>query len=153
MNELERFEDWVHTLGSDAELVELPFAATSVEAVARATGTEPSRLVKSLVVQLDGRAGLAFVFGAARLDLEKLRICSGALEARMAPRKEIHNLAGFDAGDVPPWRGTWSTHAWLDQAHPASGWVVGGGGRPNRLLRIQAERLYATLDAQVVSIS
>lgn len=134
-------DDTLRQLGTEIEAIELPKAATTVEAVAQATGVSAERLVKSLVVVVDSQFHLVFVFGHRRLNLEKLRAVVGGASVRMASRKEVRKVTGYDPGDVPPIDRSWAQAVWMDCARPNDSWVIGGGGHSNRLFRIQIAAL------------
>jgi prolyl-tRNA editing enzyme YbaK/EbsC (Cys-tRNA(Pro) deacylase) len=150
---LAEFEAARLSYGEDATVYPLSAPATSVDQVSSVTGIASERLVKSLAVLIDDRAALVFVFGARRLSLAKLRIAAGAMRTALVPRQHVPIVTGYAPGDIPPIDITWPASVWLDVHRPRAGWIVGGGGTPDQLLLVRAERLYAETRCRVADIS
>ena len=85
----ESFEDLVKRLGG--EILELKTSVKTVEQASRATGADPSQIIKSMLL-ISEREGaiLAIVDGRSRVDLEKLSLRFG--RTRLASPKEVKKL-------------------------------------------------------------
>ena len=88
--------------GLRIEVERFPEGTRTAEDAARAVGCEVAQIVKSLVFMADGRAALALVSGANRLDPARLASALGATEARRATGDEARAATGYAIGGVPP---------------------------------------------------
>jgi Cys-tRNA(Pro) deacylase len=88
--------------GLRIEVERFPEGTRTAEDAARAVGCEVAQIVKSLVFMVDGRAALALVSGANRLDPTRLASALGATDARRATGDEARAATGYAIGGVPP---------------------------------------------------
>jgi Cys-tRNA(Pro) deacylase len=88
--------------GLRIEVERFPEGTRTAEDAARAVGCEVAQIVKSLVFMADGRAALALVSGANRLDPVRLASALGATDARRATGDEARAATGYAIGGVPP---------------------------------------------------
>lgn len=84
-----------------AEVVSTPNLRT-VEEVARFLGVEPSGLVKTLLVEADGRAVAALVRGDHELSLPKLRRALGASHVEMLSAERVEHVTRAPLGFAGP---------------------------------------------------
>ena len=75
-----------------------PAAASYGLEAAERLGLEPARVLKTLVVDLDGSLAVAVVPVAAQLDLKAL----GGKRARMADARDVERSTGYVLGGVSP---------------------------------------------------
>ena len=88
--------------GIDARVEEFPEGTPTASAAAKAVGSSPAQIVKSLVFVCDGRPLLALVPGDRRADENKVAAAAGARYARVARPDEVLAATGFEPGGVAP---------------------------------------------------
>lgn len=75
----------------------------SVKAAAKVIGTEPTAMVRSLVLQAaDGAFILVIVGGTAKVDPKKLAVATGKVGWTLASPAVVREVTGYTAGSVPP---------------------------------------------------
>ena len=144
----ESFEDLVKRLGG--EILELKTSVKTVEQASRATGADPSQIIKSMLL-ISEREGaiLAIVDGRSRVDLEKLSLRFG--RTRLASPKEVKKLTGYEVGELPPIGLPIKTV--IDPKVLEKSYVIGGGGAINRLIKIDPKKILEVQKAEIMEIS
>jgi prolyl-tRNA editing enzyme YbaK/EbsC (Cys-tRNA(Pro) deacylase) len=100
---VERVTDAAARAGLVIEVRRFPEGTRTAADAARAVGCDVAQIVKSLVfVAEDGRAVVALVSGANRVDLALLAGAAGTPSVRRADGDEARALTGFAIGGVPP---------------------------------------------------
>lgn len=74
----------------------------TAQAAAERIGCDPAQIVKSLVVDCDGRFVAALVPGDRRGDLARIARLAGATGARVATPEQVVQATGFVPGAVAP---------------------------------------------------
>lgn len=124
---------------------------TALEA-ARALGTTPDRIVKSVLFLADGQPVLALVSGAHRVSTDKLARACGADRVRAADPETVARLTGFPAGAVPPVGHVTPVLVFMDDALLVPDLVYAGAGDPNTLVAISPQDLLRVTSARVVEL-
>jgi Cys-tRNA(Pro) deacylase len=88
--------------GVEVEIVEFAESTRTAQEAARAVGTSPAQIVKSLVFLADGRPILVLASGANRVDVGKLARLAGAAQVEKAAAEATRAATGFSIGGVPP---------------------------------------------------
>lgn len=132
------------------EILELKTSVKTVEQASRATGADPSQIIKSmlLISEKEG-AILAIVDGRSRVDLEKLSLRFG--RTRLASPKEVKKLTGYEVGELPPIGLPIKTV--IDPKVLEKSYVIGGGGAINRLIKIDPKKILEVQKAEIMEIS
>jgi len=99
---VERVSAFLRDAGAEARLEEFPVGTPTARAAAEAVGCELSRIVKSIILQADGRAVVALVPGDRRADTAKVAKAVGAVSAKTAGPDEVEAATGFAPGAVAP---------------------------------------------------
>jgi Cys-tRNA(Pro)/Cys-tRNA(Cys) deacylase len=73
----------------------------ALEAVA-ALGLDPSRVLKTIVVSVDGRLGLAIVPADAEVNLKAVADALGGRRAEIAPPADAERATGYVLGGISP---------------------------------------------------
>ena len=97
-----RVAEVLERAGVDARVEEFPAGTPTASAAAKAVGSSPAQIVKSLVFVCDGRPTLALVPGDRRADENKVAAAAGARYARVARPDEVVAATGFEPGGVAP---------------------------------------------------
>ncbi|HEX9381633.1 MAG TPA: YbaK/EbsC family protein [Gaiellaceae bacterium] len=93
---------YLRAAGAEARLEEFEAVTGTASEAARAVGSDPADIVKSLIFVCDGRPVLALVPGDRRADPAKVARAAGAAEARIAGGDEVRSITGFEPGAVAP---------------------------------------------------
>ena len=99
---VERVSAYLREAGAEARIEEFSAGTPTVATAARAIGCRPSRIVKSLVFECDGRPVLALVPGDRRADPVKVASAVGAERAGVVSPDRVRTITGFEPGAVCP---------------------------------------------------
>lgn len=140
--------------GIPGEVVRFTKPTPTVEAAARAAQVPPERIVKTVVLAVDGQPLLVVTSGTAPLDLRYIarRLGVGRKRVRLATPEQVLAWTGYPVGGVPPLGHRQPLPTWLDRRLLAFPWVWAGGGDEHTLLRIAPETLRRATQAQVVDL-
>jgi Cys-tRNA(Pro) deacylase len=86
----------------EARVEEFSTPTQTAQEAADAAGCQLGQIVKSLVLECDGRPVLVMVPGDRRADPAKIAVATGALRARVAGPAQVARATGFEAGGVAP---------------------------------------------------
>jgi Cys-tRNA(Pro)/Cys-tRNA(Cys) deacylase len=137
-----------------AELIEFDVPMTSARAAAEALGCSEAAILKSLVIEGEGLRYLVAVLpGHRRIDWEKLKQETGIVQPRFVPGPRVLAITGYPAGGVPPVGHCPGVQVVIDASVLDLGTGYGGGGRPEVLLRIDAEELVRATGGHIVQIA
>jgi Cys-tRNA(Pro) deacylase len=129
---VERVAAYLRAAGAEAQLEELGAARTAAEAAA-AVGCELSRIVKTLVLDCDGRPAAVLVPGDRRADLRKVARELGCTSVRVAATDEVEAATGFPPGGVAPFPLPRVDRVLIDRSLLAHEVVWVGAGSPRHL--------------------
>jgi Cys-tRNA(Pro) deacylase len=99
---VERVASYLRRAGAEAKVEELPTETPTAQDAARAVGTDPAQIVKSLVLDCGDRFVLALVPGDRRADPQKVAAAAGCSSARVARADQVVAATGFEPGAVAP---------------------------------------------------
>lgn len=100
LENVRRVADFCAENGLDAEFI-VHAKSETVEESAENTGTEPEKIVKTLVFMAGGDPVAVLCPGDSRVDEEKLEDITGE-EVRMANPSEVKDATGYTVGGVSP---------------------------------------------------
>jgi prolyl-tRNA editing enzyme YbaK/EbsC (Cys-tRNA(Pro) deacylase) len=152
---VERVTAFLARTGAEARVEEFPSGTPTAEDAAEAVGCKLGEIVKSLVLECDGRSVLAMIPGDRRADTAKIAHAVGAAQARVASPARVRELTGFEPGAVAPFPPADVDRVLIDQRLllPDHVWVGAGSSRhmaglsPAELLRLsRAEHLDLVAD-------
>jgi Cys-tRNA(Pro) deacylase len=147
-----RFEEWLRSAGLDLQVRRFPEGTRTAEDAARAVGCEVGQIVKSLVFTADGKAVLALVSGANRVDLDKLAAAAGGPIGK-ADAGIARSATGYAIGGVPPFGHASRLPVYLDRDLMDHEVVWAAAGRPDAVFPIQPARLRELSGALVVELA
>ena len=128
--------------------------ARSVEEAAQRLGVPVDRLLKTLVVR---RADDDFLFvlvpGPRQIDWPKLRAHLGVSRLSMPDASVAFDVTGYERGAITPLGSIRSWPVLADASIRGVGVVTIGGGAHGVSLRVDADELIATLDAEVADVT
>jgi prolyl-tRNA editing enzyme YbaK/EbsC (Cys-tRNA(Pro) deacylase) len=94
--------DFLRAAGAEARVEEFEEPTPTAEAAAAAVGCALEQIVKSLVVDCDGRAVLVLIPGDRRADVAKVGRAAGCRRARVAGPEQVRAATSFEPGAVAP---------------------------------------------------
>ncbi len=144
----EDLEDLIKSLGG--EILNVGKTVKTVAQAAEATGSSPRKIIKSLLLIAGGdKPILAIVDGESRVDFRKMSRHFGAV--RLATPREVKELTGYEVGELPPVGIRVRTV--IDPRVLENEFVIGGGGRVDRLSKLSPRRIVEYQRAEVLDIS
>ena len=113
------------------------FTATSVAGAAHIPGRE---MAKTVVVELDGHLALAVLPANRKLDLERLRQGTGALEAKLAEERDfIPDFPGCEPGAMPPFGHLFGLPTYVEPHLAADELIAFNAGTHTEVVRMAYE--------------
>ena len=94
-----KVREYLKDFGADGRILEFPVSSATVELAAKALGTAPARIAKTLSFRLKDGVILVVLAGDAKTDNRKYRETFGE-KARMLDREEAETLVGYVVGGV-----------------------------------------------------
>lgn len=139
-------------VGLDVTPYCFPDGTRTAEQAASAVGVGVTRIVKSLVFEVDGEAVLALVGGADRLDEKRLASAAGATEVNRPDADRVRAATGFAIGGVAPLGHTEPLRVFMDPAllEHATVWAAAGTGQD--VFEVDPSRLAEVSGAEVIQI-
>ncbi len=143
---LERARRHLARYGLAEAIIETSASSATVELAARAVGTEPARIAKTLSFLLPGDLPILIVVaGDARLDNRKYKD-EFATKARMIPGERVEQLVGHAVGGVCPFGVTPGVAVYLDESLRRFDVVFPACGNSNSAVRLTLAELERAAD-------
>jgi len=145
---------WIEAQQVAAELVRLPMHTPTVELAAQAVGTDPERIVKSLLFLVEGRPVVVVACGVGRVDQRAIASWFGVgrKRVRLASPAEALAATGYPIGALPPFGHRQPLPTLIDRralVHPE---VYAGGGSIDTLLRLNPAEIQRLTGAAVADL-
>lgn len=139
----QKVADAAETLGLNVEIVEFAETTRSAQEAADAIGCTVAQIVKSLCFMVNGRAVMALVSGANRLDEKKLAALEGVGRKRVkrANAAQVKAATGFSIGGVPPFGHANPMTVYVDDDLRRFDEVWAAAGTPFAVFAIAPEQL------------
>jgi prolyl-tRNA editing enzyme YbaK/EbsC (Cys-tRNA(Pro) deacylase) len=99
---VERVAQFARDTGAEVRIEEFAEGTPTAVDAANAVGCSLAQIVKSLVLDCDGRPVVALVPGDRRGDPRKIAAAVGAERAKVAGPERVLQVTGFEAGAVAP---------------------------------------------------
>jgi prolyl-tRNA editing enzyme YbaK/EbsC (Cys-tRNA(Pro) deacylase) len=149
--DLSRYMQAKHIPG---EILQLSSLTPTVEAAAGAVGTEPERIVKSILFLVDGRPVLAITCGTDRVETRALaaRFGVGRKRVKLADAATVVLETGFEIGAMPPFGHRNRLPTLLDPRVLAQPEVYAGGGSDSALVRLSPQAILEATQAEVLDL-
>lgn len=121
-----------------AELITLSVETPTVTDAARAVGTSPDRIIKSLVFMVDGKPVLAIASGINRIDRRPIatHFGVGRKRVKLANEAQVLDVTGYAIGTVPPFGQRQRLMTLIDPRIFEHEEVYAGGGAIDTLVRV-----------------
>ncbi|MGC9071464.1 MAG: aminoacyl-tRNA deacylase [Acidilobus sp.] len=138
--------DFIRRHNVDAKIVDFGESVETVDAASRVVGVQPSEIVKTLLLVVDGRPLAVLLPGDKKLDYRKLSALTKASKIRMASPDEITELTSLMPGGLTPLseciRGL---RVVMDSTIESKERVWVGGGSPTALANVSVKDLIRVL--------
>lgn len=139
--------------GLQIEVRRFPEGTRTAADAARAVGCEVSQIVKSLVFLADGRAVLALVSGADRVDTGRLGAALGARHVERADGDTAREATGYAIGGVPPFGHVRPVTVIMDRHLVDHEVVWAAAGRPDAVFSIAPAELQRVSGAELADVA
>ena len=145
---VERVKKYFEGTEMEGRVIELSESSATVELAAKALGTEPDRIAKSLSFLLDDEAIVIVVSGESRIDNKKFKK-RFQKKAKMIPFDSVEYWTGFAPGGVCPFALKEGVRVYLDESLKKYDTVFPAAGSGNSAIEMtmdQLERLTGYLE-------
>lgn len=119
---------------------------------AEALGEPPSRVLKTLVVLLDGKPACVVLPSDKEVSMKKLAAALGGKSAAMAPVPDAERITGYKVGGVSPFGQKKRLPTAVEEAALAEPYVFVNGGQRGLQMRLAPADLISALGAKAASI-
>lgn len=135
-----KVREYLKDFGADGRILEFPVSSATVELAAKALGTAPARIAKTLSFRVKDGVILVVLAGDAKTDNRKYRETFGE-KARMLDREEAEALVGHAVGGVCPFAVNESVKVYLDVSLKRFATVFPAAGSANSAIELTPEEL------------
>jgi prolyl-tRNA editing enzyme YbaK/EbsC (Cys-tRNA(Pro) deacylase) len=136
-----RVASFLRDAGAEARLEEFPDGTSTAKDAARAVGCELGQIVKSLVLDCDGRLVLVLVPGDRRADPRKVAGVLGCARAGIAGAEQVQAATGVEPGGVSPFGASGVERVLVDRTLLANDVVWVGAGSPRHVAAVAPAEL------------
>ena len=137
---ISKVREYLKAYGADGRILEFPVSSATVELAAKALGTAPARIAKTLSFRLASGVILVVLAGDAKTDNRKYRETFGE-KARMLDREEAEALVGHAVGGVCPFAVNEGVKVYLDVSLKRFATVFPAAGSANSAIELTPEEL------------
>lgn len=130
-----------------------PAAASYGAEAAEVLGIDPSRVFKTLMVEVEGRLAVGIVPVSGSLDLKAMAAALGAKKAAMADPGAAQRRTGYVLGGISPLGQRQPSTTVLDSSALAFGTILVSGGRRGLDIELAPADLARLTDAATAPIS
>jgi prolyl-tRNA editing enzyme YbaK/EbsC (Cys-tRNA(Pro) deacylase) len=140
--------------GLQGEILSLDVPTPTVETAARAVGTQPEQIVKSILFLVEGQPVLAVTCGDHYVDRRAIASLYGVgrKRVRLASPEEVLRLAGYAVGSMPPFGHLQLIPTLIDPHVLENSTVYAGGGAENALVRLIPRQILEVTGARIVDL-
>lgn len=138
---IERGREFFKQYGIDDRIMEFDVSSATVPLAAKAVGTEPDKICKTLSFLLkDGTPILILVSGESKIANPKFK-AKFHEKARMIPADQVEELIGHDIGGVCPFGINDGVTVYLDKSLKKHEYVFPAVGSDNSAIKLSIEEL------------
>ncbi|WP_421738907.1 Cys-tRNA(Pro) deacylase [Caulobacter sp.] len=119
---------------------------------AEALGEDPARVLKTLVVLLDGKPACVVLPSDREVSMKKLAAALGGKSAGMMPVPDAERITGYKVGGVSPFGQKKRMPTAVEEAALAQPYVFVNGGQRGLQMRLAPADLVSALGAKAASI-
>ncbi len=136
------------------EVLHLEVPTPTVLAAAQAVGTQPQRIVKSILFLVAGLPVLAVTCGQTFVDQRVLAAVYsvGRKKVKLAKPETVLRETGFEVGAMPPFGHRDPLPTWIDERVLEQPDVFAGGGAENALVRLAPADIARVTQARILDL-
>ena len=140
--------------GIPGEILHLGVPTPTVEAAAEAVGTDPERIVKSILFLVAGQPVLTITCGPAYVERRTLAALYnvGRKKVKLASPETVSQETGYPVGGMPPFGHRSPLHTLIDYRVLEKPDVYAGGGADRTLIRMSPLTIMQAAHAQVLDL-
>lgn len=133
--------------GKEDAILEFAVSSATVDLAAKALGTEPGRIAKSLTYQFEDTGLMVVAAGNVRVQNRLFKETFG-IKARMLPPDEVLEKTNHEVGGVCPFGVPEALPVWLDESLRAYDVIYPACGSGNSCVRMTPDELYTLSGAR-----
>lgn len=130
-----------------------PNAPNIGQHAAAATGIDPARMFKTLMLELDGKPACAIVPVTRELALKKLAITLGGKHARLLPAASAERITGYHVGGISPFGQKKRVPVALDTSALEHTTIWCNGGQRGLMIELAPQAIVQLLNAHTGDVS
>ena len=119
---------------------------------AEAIGEPPTRVLKTLMVLVDGKPACCVVPSDGELSMKRVAQAFGGKAAAMMPPAEAEKTTGYHVGGISPFGSRKKVPTALEAAAISEPYVIVNGGQRGVMLRLAPDDAVRVLDAVTASL-
>ncbi len=127
--------------GMEGEILEFEVSSATVELAAKAIGTDPSRIAKSLTYQLEDTGLMIVAAGDVRVQNKLFKEAFG-MKARMLSAEDVLEKTNHEIGGVCPFGVPEALPIYLDESLRQYDYVYPACGSSNSCVKMTPDELY-----------
>lgn len=147
-------EEFIRTHGVQAEIISLSIDTPTVDLAAKAVGTSPDQIVKSLLFLVNGEPLLVIARGPEFVDRRAIghHMKVGRRRVSLADAGAVLSITGYPVGALPPFGHRAAIHTIVDRHVPGLPLIFAGGGSPRALVRLEPAELLRVCGAEIADV-
>lgn len=136
------------------QILRLRIPTPTVETAARAVGSNPDQIVKSILFLVEDQPVLAITCGQAYVERRAIARLYGVGRKRvkLASPEVVHQVTGYVVGAMPPFGHRQPLPTLMDVHVLELPEVFAGGGAENALLRLSPQEIVRVTKARLVNL-
>lgn len=137
---IEKVRDYLKKFGAEGRILEFAQSSATVELAAKAAGTQPERIAKSLTFLVNDGAVMIVAAGDAKVDNQKYK-AEFATKAKMLSPEQVDNMIGHSIGGVCPFGINDGVKVYLDASLKRFETVFPACGSSNSAIELKLDEL------------
>lgn len=137
---IEKVRDYLKKFGVEGRILEFAQSSATVELAAKAAGTQPERIAKSLTFLVNDGAVMIVAAGDAKVDNQKYK-AEFATKAKMLSPEQVDNMIGHSIGGVCPFGINDGVKVYLDASLKRFETVFPACGSSNSAIELKLDEL------------
>ena len=119
---------------------------------AEALGCPPGRMLKTLMVEIDGKPACVVLPSDREVSMKRLAAAAGGKAAQMMKPADAERVTGYKVGGVSPLGQRRRAPAFVEETALDLDWVFVNGGQRGLQIRIAPRDLLTALDAVAAAV-
>ena len=137
---IEKVRGYLKQFGAEDRILEFPESSATVELAAKAAGTEPCRIAKSLTFLVNDSAVMIVTAGDMKVDNQKFKQ-QFATKAKMLSPEQVDSMIGHSIGGVCPFGINEGVKVYLDSSLKRFASVFPACGSSNSAIELKLDEL------------